>query len=130
MTPSKWGKWSWLIETGILDLAAAVLMIRWIRRRNELQVLDILPDRTAMPMLDGGAGNLPPGKWRKAGIAVDLIRRVIGSQAFFFLTLACFDRNSFLNREMRSLWRTIFHRPQLPAAGNKISLRDRMLRRW
>ena len=132
---SKWAKWAWPIETGILDLAMAVMMIRWIRRRNEAQALNIWQDRTAMPVVDdvlgraAGAGNLPAGKWRKAGIAVDLIRRIVGSQAFFFLALACFNKDSWLNRELRSFGRMIFNRPELPDAKASVSLRDR-LRRW
>ena len=125
MTHSKGGKWGWIVETGILDLAAAVLLVRWIRHRTSGQVFDGLGP-------DGGAANLPPGKWRKAGVAVDLVRRIIGSQAFFFLAVTCFDRQSWINREVRGLWSAVFPRPKLPAAaaGAKVTMRDRVVGRW
>src|ERR1035438_4251419 len=111
---SKWGKWAGPVESGILDLAAAVMIIRLIRRRNDMDSLG---------SIDGGAGNMPPGKWRKTGIAVDLIRRLVGSQAFFFLALACFDRQSWIHSGVRSIWGSVFHRPQLSEISNRVSLR-------
>jgi len=46
----------------------------------------------------------------------------------FFLALACINKNSFLNREISSFFRMIFNRPQLPAPGNTVSVRDRITR--
>lgn len=96
MRTSKWGRYSWIVESGILDLAAAVMMIRLVRRRNELQLLGGLD----------GDGIPPAGKMRKTIIIVDLIRRLAGSQAFFFLALACFSKDSWIHRGIHSVWRT------------------------
>jgi hypothetical protein len=89
----------WLIESGILDLAAAILMIRWIRRRDEAQ------------SLGGFDGYSSDDKWRKVVIVVDLIRRLVGSQAFFVLALALANEESWLGRNLRAVWSLIAHRP-------------------
>jgi hypothetical protein len=113
----------WAIEGGVLDLAAAILMVRWIRRRGEQQSLRVWQPMGQMPGVDDALGmasdaaGMPFGKYKKVSIVVDLLRRLVGSQAFFFLVAACFNPHSWLGREIRSFWGMIWRkpRPQLTA---------------
>jgi NhaP-type Na+/H+ or K+/H+ antiporter len=93
----------WLIESGILDLAAGIMMIRWIRKREEAQAL-------------GGfeAGYANDAKWRKVVMIVDLVRRLVGSQAFFLLALAIANEESWLGRNVRVLWTAVVGLLQRP----------------
>ena len=111
----------WMVESSVLDLAASILMSRWIRKRGHEQSLRLWQPYGQIPIVDdalgaaSGANNLPFGKHQKIAIVVDLIRRFVGSQAFFFLVAAMFNKESWLNREIRRFSTVLCRKRNAPA---------------
>ena len=104
-------KFGWLpLETGLADIAFVSLMVNWTRRRKRAQLLNILDTTTATPLVDdilerlSGAETAGPAVLKRARMAANAARRVVNSHAFDYLTIAAFNKNSFLHREARSFF--------------------------
>jgi hypothetical protein len=100
-----------------MDFAFVGLMVNWIRRRNRAQILNALDTNTVTPVVDdillrlSGAATATPARLQRARMAANAVRRVANTQAFYYLAVAAFNDNSYLNREARSFLRMITNRP-------------------
>ena len=109
--------WLFPIETGVMDFAFVGLMVNWMRRRNQAHVLNVLDTSTATPVIDdilsrlSGVDRAAPASLQRAWMAAGAVRRVANTQAFYYLAVAAFNKNSYLNREARSFLRMITNRP-------------------
>ena len=109
--------WLFPIETGIMDFAFVGLMVNWMRRRNRAHVLNVLDTSTATPVIDdilsrlSGVDSAAPASLQRARMAAGAVRRLANTQAFYYLAVAAFNKNSYLNREARSFLRMITNRP-------------------
>ena len=105
-----------LVETGLADVAFFSFMVHWARRRKRAYILNRLDSSTATPLVDdvllrlSGAETAMPARLRRAQMSTNAIRRVVNTQAFYYLNVAAFNGDSYLHREGRSFLRMLASR--------------------
>ena len=106
---------SWLLglESVVGDLAFVGTMVNWARRRNRKQILSNWETGTATPIVDdvlvrlSRADQASPSHLKQARIITNIIKRVVNTQAFYYLAVAARHPDSYLHREAKSFFQML-----------------------
>ena len=108
----------WLLglESVLGDFAFVGTMFAWARRRNRKQILSNWETGTATPIVDdvlvrlARVDHASAAHLKQARMITNIAKRVVNTQAFYYLAVAARHPDSFLHREMKSFFQMLSSR--------------------
>ena len=108
--------WLFGLESVAGDFAFVGSMFAWARGRNRKRILSNWESGAATPIVDDVLVRLArvdrasPAHLKQARMITNVAKRVVDTQAFYYLAVAVRHPDSFLHREMKSFFQMLSNR--------------------